>query len=751
MNNPVLILHLEDNPRDAELVQRSLEQSAMTFKLRLARNRAEYEAALAETRFDLILSDYNLPGYDGITALKLACAKQPDAPFILVTGALGEEQAIDCMRLGATDYVLKQRLQRLAPAVLRALTEAEEHRNIRETGELLRASELRYRRLFETAQDGILILDAETGVVVDVNPFLTEMLGYAHKVFLGKKAWDLGFLRNIVANQGVFAELQQKEYVRYANVPLETHDGRQINVEFISNVYLVNHHKVIQCNIRDITERRRAEEALVASRKRLQNTLACIAQGYYALDRDWRVVAVNAMAEKHFGKPAAQLIGSTFEQATQGRIPDNVREGIRQVLTSGQPQQFEVESKVRPGTWAVDYIYPRDDGVEVYFTDITERKQAVEALADEAARRRILMEESRDGIVVLDQDGKVFEANRRYAQMLGYSPDEVRQLHVWDWDTQWTRDQLIEMIRSVDEAGDHFETRHRRKDSTVYDVEISSNGAVCGGRKLVFCVCRDITERKRAENEIRNLNAELERRVLERTAELQATNKELEMFNYSISHDLRAPLRSISGFVGMLTEDYAQRLDEEGRRLLGTICGETSRMNQMIDDLLAFSRLGRQSMQAAETDMTALAQNAFDQCAAQASGRNIQFTLHPLPPAQGDAAMLSHVWVNLISNALKYTRNKPVTEIEITGLANDGEVVYCVKDNGVGFNMKHAHKLFGVFQRLHADVDFEGTGIGLALMQHIVHRHGGRVRAESEVNKGATFYFTLPVRNNALG
>ena len=270
MNNPVLILYLEDNPRDAELVRDTLQQASLACELRVASDRAEYEAALAQTRFDLILSDYNLPDYDGMAALALAREKQPDVPFILISGTLGEEQAVDCVLRGATDYVLKQRLDRLVPAVLRALTEAEEHRKRREAEESLRASEVRYRRLFEAAKDGILILDAETGMVVDVNPFLIELLGYSHEEFLGKKIWELGFFKDIVANQDNFAELQQKEYVRYEDMPLETSDGRRIEVEFVSNVYLVNDHKVIQCNIRDITERKRAEEQIRGQLEELQ-------------------------------------------------------------------------------------------------------------------------------------------------------------------------------------------------------------------------------------------------------------------------------------------------------------------------------------------------------------------------------------------------------------------------------------------------------------------------------------------------
>jgi PAS domain S-box-containing protein len=271
MNNPVLILYLEDDPRDAELVRDKLQQTTSpACELRVARDRAEYEAALAQTRFDLILSDYSLPDFDGMAALALARSKQPDVPFILVSGTLGEEQAVDCVLRGATDYLLKQRPDRLVPAVMRALTEAEEHRKRRESEEALAASEVRYRRLFESARDGILILDAETGMIVDVNPFLVEILGSSREEFLNKKVWELGPFKDIVGSQDNFADLQRQEYIRYDDKPLKTADGRRIAVEFVSNVYLVNHQKVIQCNVRDISERKRAEQALRAKNEELQ-------------------------------------------------------------------------------------------------------------------------------------------------------------------------------------------------------------------------------------------------------------------------------------------------------------------------------------------------------------------------------------------------------------------------------------------------------------------------------------------------
>ncbi len=242
---------------------------------------------------------------------------------------------------------------------------------------------------------------------------------------------------------------------------------------------------------------------------------------------------------------------------------------------------------------------------------------------------------------------------------------------------------------------------------------------------------------------VRLLN-DLEKRVVERTSQLESANKELEAFSYSVSHDLRAPLRAIDGFARILDEDNMSRLDGEGRRVLGVICSEVRRMGQLIDDLLAFSKLNRRLMDPSEIDMTALAQTVFAECAGQSPDRKLTLQLHPLPPVRGDGAMIRQVLVNLISNAIKYTRPKEVATIEIGGRTEANENLYYVKDNGVGFDMKYADRLFGVFQRLHSEDEFEGTGVGLALVQRVIHRHGGRVWADAKVNEGATISFTFP-------
>ncbi len=238
---------------------------------------------------------------------------------------------------------------------------------------------------------------------------------------------------------------------------------------------------------------------------------------------------------------------------------------------------------------------------------------------------------------------------------------------------------------------------------------------------------------------------EVERaRTEQAKALLESVNRELEAFSYSVSHDLRAPLRAISGFAQAVAEDYAPKLDDEGKRYLGLIQANAHKMGQLIDDLLAFSRLGRQQMMQSTVDMQGLARAVFAELAAQAPERQIEFVVHSAPPARGDRSMIQQVLANLLSNAMKFTRNRDRASIEFGYQRERDRGAYYVKDNGVGFDMRYVGKLFGVFQRLHPAAEFEGTGVGLALVYRIITRHGGQVWAQSQVDQGASFFFTLP-------
>ena len=365
-------------------------------------------------------------------------------------------------------------------------------------------SEERYRRLFETAQDGILILEAETGRVTDANPFLVKLLGFSRSEMVGKTVGELSPFKDFVSNQAMLKQVQNDGYVRYEDLPLETSDGRQIAVEFVSNVYECGDQKVIQCNI------------------------------------------------------------------------------------------------------------------------------------------------------------------------------------------------------------------------------------------------REITRRKRAEAELHLLNQTLEQRIIERTSQLKSANGVLQTFNSSVSHDLQAPLRRIRSFIDLLQQE-ANLSPSEQSQILTKISDSARQMGKLIDDLMAFSRVGQADLQKADIDLNALVQETLGDFEAQSKERNIKWELHSLPGVSADRALLRMVLVNLISNAMKFTGTRVEAKIEIGDVpSRDGETIIFIRDNGVGFNSKYADKLFGVFQRLHSAADFEGTGIGLANVRRIIDRHGGKTWAEGVVDGGATFYFSLP-------
>lgn len=340
----------------------------------------------------------------------------------------------------------------------------------------------------------------------------------------------------------------------------------------------------------------------------------------------------------------------------------------------------------------------------------------------------------------------------------GYWTDEVARIHDLDPGLPVTQEMGLTYYRpasrQVIEAALHQAVHH----GTPYDLELEITSA-SGVHKWVRTIAhpvtehgkvvrlrgsfQDISDRKRAEAQIRQLNAELEQRVLDRTAQLAAANEELEAFSYSVSHDLRTPLRAVDGFSQAVLEDFGPQLPEEGHRYLQTIRTAARQMGTLIDDLLAFAQLSRLELSKRPIATTQLVRDVLDGLGSPWPGRHVDLLLGELPDSPADPALLKQVWVNLLSNALKYTRKRAEAQIEIGCVQTDGLDTFFVRDNGCGFDMAHGDKLFGVFQRLHRAEDYEGTGVGLAIVHRIVQRHGGRVWADAAIDRGATFYFTL--------
>jgi len=462
---------------------------------------------------------------------------------------------------------------------------------------------------------------------------------------------------------------------------------------------------------------------------------------FFMLDGAGRISTWNVGAERIKGYRAEEIVGQHFSRFYP---PEAIADGkpARLLAIAARDGRVEDEGwRVRKDGsrfWADVIITAlRDsDGSVIGFAkvtrDSTERKEAEKALHRSEQTFQLLVESVQDyAIFMLDPDGRIASWNAGAERIKGYRAHEIVGQHfsmfyppedVAQGKPRWE-------LEMAEREGRHEDEGWRmRKDGTRFwaNVVISpmrdAHGSLIGFAK----VTRDLTQRRRVEQA------------------LEQSNQELERFSYSVSHDLRAPLRAINGYAQALWDDHAERLGDEGKRLLAVIRDSAKLGGQLIDGLLDFSRVGRQALARAPVDLMALAERVVAELRQTQASVVVEVVIAPLPPASGDAALLRHVFVNLIDNAFKFSAKRAHPRVEIGAEQNGSEVAYYVKDNGVGFDMQYANKLFGVFQRLHRPDEFEGTGVGLALAQRIIQRHGGRIWAEGKVNEGATFFFTLP-------
>ncbi len=619
----------------------------------------------------------------------------------------------------------------------------------------LRESEEKFKYVFDHAVIGnsLTLPDGR----LQPNAAFCHMLGYSLEELRGLRWQDLTLEDDIVRAQGELAALLAgtKDSTRFV-ARLVRKDGSVMWADLLCSLRRGNDGQPLyfMASISDITDRILAQQDAQRANAYNRSLIEASLDPLVTIGPDGKITDVNQATELATGLRRTQLIGTDF--SNYFTEPEKARAGYKRVLSEGFVRDYPLTIQHASGAithvlyHAVVYRNEAGEvqGVFAAARDVTELRQAEERVREASSYNRRLLEASIDPLVAIGPDGKITDVNRATELATGVARAGLIGSDFSDYFTEPEKAREGYQLVLADGVvrdypltirGASGKTTHVLYNATVYE---NGTGAVAG----VFAAARDITARRAAENEIRRLNQELEARVIQRTSQLEAANKELEAFAYSVSHDLRSPLRHISGYIELLQKKLETSLDDQSLHYLTSVADSAGQMGTLIDDLLDFSRMGRTEMEHSEVDLGSLVAEAIKALQAETGGRSIRWEVATLPTVHGDRAMLRVVLINLLSNALKFTRHSENARIEIGSRMDDpAESVIFVRDNGVGFDMAYVDKLFNVFQRLHRTDEFEGTGIGLASVQRIINRHGGRTWAEGRLGEGATFYFSLPI------
>jgi PAS domain S-box-containing protein len=683
---PLRVLIIEDSDDDTELVLRELQRSGYEMEYERVETAEAMQTVLPVKTWDLILSDDVMPKFSALQALEVLKASPFDLPFIIISGTIDEESAVSALKAGANDFIVRERFSRLGPAIEHALREAEIRRERKQAEDALLVSETRYRRLFESAKDGILILNADTGEIVDANPFLVERLGYSHNEFLGKQLWQIGFFQDMDANKVAFLKLQKEGYIRYENLPLRTKEGHLIWVEFVSNAYDVNGKQVIQCNVRDITERKRAEEQIQRQLKHLSalRIIDIAISSSFDLSVILEVLLQQVLLQLGIDASAVLLFNNhlqTIEYAASRGFHSNGLHHTRLKLGEGYASKAVLERKI------------------IHISDLMETGSKLASILP-------LENES-----FVDYYAVPLIAKGEVKGVL-----EIYQRSHISADREW-----LDFLEAL-----------------------AGQAAIAIDNAQLF------------EN-LQRSNAELERRVTERTTELNQTNAKLEQANKvkdeflaNMSHELRTPLTSILGLSETLLEQRRDPLSDRQQRSLQIIESSGSHLLALINDMLDLSKIeaGKFDYYPQIIAVDELCRSSLAFVKEQATKRSITVNYineSSISKIYADPRRLKQILINLLTNAIKFTPDNGQMTLQVEADLEQDLIQFSVIDNGIGIAPEDLQRLFQPFVQVDSGLNRqqEGTGLGLALVQKLTDLHGGSVEVESEVGKGSRFTINL--------
>ncbi len=730
------ILYLQDQSHDAELVQSILAREGLDCNIIRVDTRDDFESALNNNNFDLIFSDELVPSFDYLSALAVAREKCPNVPFIIVSGTLDEEAAIEGLKHGATDYVLKPRLNRLVPVTRRALQEAEEREARKRAAEALRASEVKYRGLVEQAAEAIVILDNEL-TFEDVNTAACELLGYTREELVGYPGTKLVTAEELARRPIDWTALTSGRVIRSERLVVRK-DGTRVPVETSTNMLVDGR---IQTIARDITQRKRTEAAI----QRHTLTFETIHDAILFIDMEGRIIDCNPAAQKVSGYSRAEILGQTTHFLHASGESPQIREQIRQDLEHSGRWSGErrfVRKDGSEGVAETTIVLMRDEAGKPFAVlsssrDITERKQAEEALRASEQKFRAVFEKTLDAIFIIDREGRFVEVNPAAARLTGRDEAELCQMSYHDFQGHGATTGLELLWQEFLYKGQGTgEIAFQNGEGEIKEVEFFGKADFIPGYHLA--VVHDITERKRAEE------ARLAREAAEHS------NRAKSEFLSRMSHELRTPLNAILGFSQLL---QISELTPKQSQNVGHVIKAGEHLLALIDEVLDIARIeaGHAAISLEPVEVRESIRECLELIEPMATQRKISLSRgncldHPWH-VMADRQRLRQVLLNIMSNAVKY--NRPGGTISLSCEEVGERLRVRVTDSGPGIPVDKLVKLFTPFERLGVEhTGVEGTGLGLALSKHLVEAMGGTLGVESQVGCGSTFSVDLAVADS---